>query len=363
MTSPVFYTRHDGGVTLMMNGKQSTVPNDHVNFDKILAALKAKLFDKLPTLMNLAAAVNAQGTVKTKKRVFARNGSIYYLDSHNRESKLDGALVTRIMAALGKPAGEKFGTALIAFLDNIKRNKHKDIRKELYEFLMAGKSPITYDGCFLAYKKVKNDFFDAYTGTMDNSPGKIVRMPASQVDTNRHNECSVGLHFAALGYMAHYRGGVGERIVIVKVNPKHVHAIPTDYQFQKGRASEYYVVGEYKGDFNSEAFNDSFIDEDTKQASAPNVVFVKEGLRPSLEKLAESYLIASGGLVNIAKNNGKNFVVREHEDNMWYDVLGRQYEQDFVVALSITTKSVRDAVKFAVAKLEDNVAKFKATQS
>jgi hypothetical protein len=53
---------------------------------------------------------------------------------------------------------------------------------ELYGFLEKGNLPITNDGHFLAYKKVRKDYKDCHSGTMDNSIGQVVEMERNQVD-------------------------------------------------------------------------------------------------------------------------------------------------------------------------------------
>ena len=190
MADTIYYTRHDGGLTLMKNGKQSTVSNTHPNFDQILTALKARRYADADTLMSIPRAINAAGISKKNpgKKVFVRNGEVFFEDTRNRkEVKLNGSLVDRILRDLGKPGCEKFADSLIALLENIAKNPLKDVAEELYEWLASGKAPITSDGCILAYKKVRNDYKDAYSGKFDNSPGKICRMKQDDVDTNRHN--------------------------------------------------------------------------------------------------------------------------------------------------------------------------------
>lgn len=284
MADSVFYTRHDGGITLIRNGTQSTVSNTHANFDQILNALKLRQFDKLETLMSIERTINATGVCKTNpdRKVVVNNGKVFFIDTRNRrEVELHGTLVDRILRDLNAPGVEHYADALMALLENIQKNPVKDISGELYEWLASGTSPITSDGCILAYKKVKHNFMDIYTGSMDNSPGKVVRMKQKDVDTDRSNECSRGLHFASLGYLTHYSGGGDSKVVIVKVNPRHIFAIPKDYNCQKGQASEYYVVGEYASSQreNVEAFKDSFIDSDIVALEklknvAPDVKFV-----------------------------------------------------------------------------------------
>jgi hypothetical protein len=103
--------------------------------------------------------------------------------------------------------------------------------------------PITPDGHFLAYKKVRNDFLDIHSGTMDNSVGQIVEMERHEVNDNKDETCSTGLHFCGMSYLNHF-GGSDSRTVIVKINPADVVSIPSDYNNAKGRACRYEVIGE-----------------------------------------------------------------------------------------------------------------------
>ena len=131
----------------------------------------------------------------------------------------------------------------IRFAENVYANPNEYSREELYLFLEKADLPITEDGCFLAYKNVRSDYRDIYSGSFDNSVGQVVEMSRDNVDTNRDNTCSVGLHFASKDYLPHYRGG-GGRTMIVKINPADVVSIPSDYNNTKGRTWRYEVVGE-----------------------------------------------------------------------------------------------------------------------
>ena len=122
-------------------------------------------------------------------------------------------------------------------------NPSKRAVDELYGFLEKNSLPITPDGHFLAYKKVRQNYFDCHTGKMDNSVGKIVEMERNEVDDNKDQTCSTGLHFCSQEYLPHFGGG-DSRVVIVKINPRDVVSIPVDYNNAKGRACRYEVIGE-----------------------------------------------------------------------------------------------------------------------
>jgi hypothetical protein len=117
--------------------------------------------------------------------------------------------------------------------------------------------PITPDGCFLAYKKVRNDYLDIHSGTMNNSVGQVVSMERNEVDDDKDRTCSAGLHFCSQDYLPHFGNGYDNRVVILKINPRDVVSIPSDYNNAKGRACRYEVVGEIgnDGDQIDNAFN------------------------------------------------------------------------------------------------------------
>ena len=362
----VYYTKHQGGITLMINGVHAVVDKTNPNYDLIEKDLKAKRYDRVIALSNTKTAVTqaiADAGAESKLRI--RDGQIFW-NGPKGEELVQGPLVERIVKTIRDGSTAKAVAPLVRLLTNISRNKKKDLREEMYQFLMAGKMPITVDGCFLAYKKVKANFKDIYTGKMDNSPGKLVAMDADKVDTNRHNTCSVGLHFCARSYLSSYGTGTASKVVVVKVNPRHVYAIPTDYDFAKGRASEYYVVGEVTGDISKdEMFLQPFIYNDNVKDAAPQVKFIGEqngtvtidNLKPSLKRMAEGYGFADEGraYVRVADTKGDlpgdRYTIVYKQDGVFVSTItGKTVPEEHVKRLSIETKTVRSALVRAVAR-------------
>jgi hypothetical protein len=126
-------------------------------------------------------------------------------------------------------------------MENLMNNPSKRAVDELYRFLEKNNLPITPDGHFLAYKKVRENYMDCHSGTFDNSVGKVCEMERNHVDDDKDRTCSTGLHFCSQEYLKSFGG---ERTMIVKVNPRDVVSIPSDYNDSKGRACRYEVVGE-----------------------------------------------------------------------------------------------------------------------
>lgn len=113
--------------------------------------------------------------------------------------------------------------------------------RELADCLERNHHPLLPDGRFLAWKGVRTDFKDKYSGKFDNSVGNIVSVPRNEVDDNREMHCSNGLHVATYEYASNYAGCDGV-LVEVAVNPANVVSVPTDSSFQKMRVTEYEVL-------------------------------------------------------------------------------------------------------------------------
>jgi hypothetical protein len=227
----------DGNLTVVLNNKSYQVLPDHINYKMILEALPTATADELLTIVDVEKAVAAfsDGLVEIK------NGQVTY-----EGDVVHGSISKRILEFMSK--GLPF-QPLVTFLNNLMENPSMQSQKELYDFLEHEHLPITEDGHFLAYKAVRNDYMDKYRGVFDNHVGNVCEMTRSKVDDDRGRGCSNGLHAGALNYVAGY-GSLesGDKIVIVKINPRDVVSVPSDCNFEKLRTCRYEVVGEYQGE-------------------------------------------------------------------------------------------------------------------
>lgn len=227
----------DGNLTVVLNNKSYQVLPDHINYKMILEALPTATADELLTIVDVEKAVAAfsDGLVEIK------NGQVTY-----EGEVVHGSISKRILEFMSK--GLPF-QPLVTFLNNLMTNPSMQSQKELYDFLEHEHLPITEDGHFLAYKAVRNDYMDKYRGVFDNHVGNVCEMTRSKVDDDRGRGCSNGLHAGALNYVAGY-GSLesGDKIVIVKINPRDVVSVPSDCNFEKLRTCRYEVVGEYQGE-------------------------------------------------------------------------------------------------------------------
>lgn len=205
------------------------------HWDSALQCLRNKDYDGIRDL--LTAPVRDFLSFENG-RVSVRDGLVM-LDDYTPVEKV---LATRLLDML------KLGLdvePMARFVENLYDNPSYRAVNELYGFLEASNLTITPDGCFLAYKRVRDDYMDIYTGKMDNSIGSHPWMNRNEVDDNKEETCSKGLHFCGRDYLGSYgTSSNGCRTMVVKVNPRDVVSIPVDYNNHKGRACEYDVVGE-----------------------------------------------------------------------------------------------------------------------
>jgi len=101
--------------------------------------------------------------------------------------------------------------------------------------------PLTPDGNFLAYKGVKDDFSDHYSGKFDNSVGQTLEMQRNAVCDDANMGCSYGFHAGSHSYAKGY-ASCGGHLMIVEINPSDVVSVPHDCDCQKLRTAKYKVV-------------------------------------------------------------------------------------------------------------------------
>lgn len=169
-------------------------------------------------------------------KIDPEQGTVTY-DVGNIHVDFKGRLVSRLIDVL-KSGDNKALHNLVDFALNLLHNPDKRAVNELYDFLEASDIEIVEDGMVLCWKRVRDDYKDCYTGTIDNSPGTIVQVPRSEVDPDSENTCSHGLHVCSRDYLSSYHG---DRVVRVLVNPADFVAIPSDYNYTKARVCKYYV--------------------------------------------------------------------------------------------------------------------------
>ena len=226
------YIINENSLTLFHNDRVNTVTASHENYSRIKDAIREGDFDKAQNLIDRVSLI--KGWCGTNRSFFVDDdGQVTF-----REERLSPSLSKRIIAM----AEEEFDTKpLERFLANLFLNPSNRAIEELYRFLECNNLPITPDGHFMAYKRIKHDWTDCHTGTIDNSVGRVVTMPRNRVNDDCTQTCSHGLHFCSLAYLTEFGG---DRLIAVKINPRDVVSIPVDYNNSKGRCCQYEVMQE-----------------------------------------------------------------------------------------------------------------------
>lgn len=238
------FIQTEKGLSLIIGGKMRTISADDPVYQEVLDAIKAgaddaAVFSILNRNLNrVTEAVQNLVEKQITDSVTISGGLVLF-----RGEPVHNSLTDRMLKMLD----EGFDLAPMArFLENLMENPSYRAVNDLYSFLEYGKMPITEDGHFLAYKAVRPDYMDIHSGTMDNSIGKVVEMPRNRVDEDPNRTCSYGLHVCSFEYLPHFAHANGH-VVICKVNPRDVVAIPRDYNNTKMRVCRYEVIGEHEG--------------------------------------------------------------------------------------------------------------------
>lgn len=237
---------NDGNVTAVVSGQAYSFGKAHPHYNKLINHLKNNNVEHFEACYDIVSHLNAycEGYVNCTDGVLNWDGI-----------KMPNMFTSTIMDMVKQ--GFPF-EPMLNFLDNMSQNPSDHAIVELFDFMENKHMPITMDGQFLAYKAVRGDYKDIYSGTFDNSVGSVCSVPRNQVDNNRNNGCGKGLHVGAIDYAKSY-GGIdvdagddngGNQLMICKVNPRDVVSVPTDSKFQKLRTCRYEVVAKFDSVFD-----------------------------------------------------------------------------------------------------------------
>lgn len=265
--SNIAYIVKESGVTLFKDGKQFSAPSDFWSFSRIIEKIKAEDFEGIESLFNARDAVIEvqkeinQEILDSTDGVSIVNGEVFV-----GERKVYNSVTARLIKMMQAGFDIK---PLSNFLKRLLKNPSKTAMEELYPFMEKADVTIDSEGFIIAYKKVRNDYFDIHSGTVNYNIGNIVEMPRNEVDDDRSNLCSDGLHFCSFSYLSHFGNGSGDRVLVVKVDPADVVSIPADYNDAKARTCKMEVIGEIaKSESNNDVLAKAPVYEKSQSADA-----------------------------------------------------------------------------------------------
>lgn len=221
-----------GDSVIMTYGSESEiVESTHPNYQEIVVHVVKGEFKKAFELMNIRKSIEnfTQGAITIK------GDKLFYGAVEMRST-----LVDRILHMM--KTGDKGFERLVMFFEKLMENPSKDSVEQLWGFVSHLDVEIDEEGYIIGWKKVstrEGKLVDSHTYRVPNDLGNIVEMPRWMVDNNRNVTCSQGLHVGAWDYVRCFSG---DTILKVRVHPRDVVSVPTDYNDMKMRSSRYEVA-------------------------------------------------------------------------------------------------------------------------
>ena len=235
------------------DGEVDTVPDNHANFDSILAYLTATAHGPssagvpadeayIRGLTKFAASIAAELTAVSKR--FALVGNRITFDG----MKIRKGVSKHILRMWR--GGDDNWKAIVRFLQRLALNPSEAARENAFAYLEAHDITITPDGQLILYKGVKADSGSIHTGaayvdgvahhgSIPNPVGAVVTMPRDMVNPDRMIGCSHGLHAGTWAYANAFAQGMTLKVL---VHPRDIVSVPEDCNQQKVRVSRYRVL-------------------------------------------------------------------------------------------------------------------------
>ncbi|UNA02369.1 RIIB early lysis inhibitor [Serratia phage SP1] len=232
--SKVIWSGNSRFLSIVVDGQVYNADSTLPNFKVALQACVDGQFAKAVAIVNVERAIKSYTSKSGKVEIV--DGTLKY-----EGLAIHSSLTTRIIDRMNEGKNFEF---FIPFLENLMLNPSEKAVQRTFDFLEANDIQITASGHFAAWKKVRSDYKDIYTGTFDNSVGKEPSMPRNMVDEDDERTCSRGLHVCSRSYLGSYGSCSGNRIMQVLVNPKDVVSVPTDYSNAKMRVCTYKVIAD-----------------------------------------------------------------------------------------------------------------------
>jgi hypothetical protein len=234
MSKSIRWNITEQNVVVNYDGETHIVPRSDALADRLIKAMKEDRKHEIPSLVSAAKRIE----VFSKGNFVVKEGRVM----------VNGVAAPKVLSdKIIKFSNEGLPfQPLLKFAENLQKNPSFRAVNELFTFLEKNDHPLTENGHFIAYKRVRESFRDIHSNTMDNSVGNTLQVERNQVDEDSSRTCSHGLHVANWTY-AHTQFASSnpdtDVMLEVEVNPADVVAIPTDYNNAKMRVCKYKVLG------------------------------------------------------------------------------------------------------------------------
>ena len=236
-----------GFITVVLDGERHSINAGNGLFSKALEAYKVNDWDAFIACVN--PTIRLKSLYASYEGIEVKDGNLYVFGD-----PIHSTIAKRVISFIEHGLD---CVHLFKFILKLNMNPSKRAVDELYTFLEHRALPVTDNGNFLAYKAVRTDYTDKYTGKFLNTIDSVLEMPRNKVDDNKENGCSYGFHAGSVDYAKDFMNADGH-LMLVEINPADVVSIPTDCQYQKLRTCKYKVVGEYEIDLNDPMYASRF---------------------------------------------------------------------------------------------------------
>ena len=254
-----------------LQGRPFALDSSHPTFARLKRAIQKKNWKGIPKLVSLAESLmnDTQGNVSVVK------GEIFY-----KGKKVEASITERIIGMIreGKPVKH-----MLRFMDNLYQNPSETAVREFFGWWQKNGLPITDDGCFLAYKSVRSNYTDTYSGTVSNRPGQVIMMARKAADDDYNSQCSTGFHLCSRHY-----GIYGDKVMVGKVNPKYLLSAVGG----KIRVTQYEVLKELANKYQ-DILNEDFIQKGIEGIEGQLVIEIKKERHEMIKLLLDSSQVKS----------------------------------------------------------------------
>lgn len=240
------YIINTQAIVLYINNRILKIEKTDARYASVIKVLNLPQEQQESEILNIITDRKKKDDAKSKGFIITEDSVLY------NKQKIPDVLAKKVRSIYneGLPLD-----LFAAFWSNLSLNPSQTSVNELYDFLAYKELPITEDGCFLAYKGVRSNYYSVngnsetqvIRGKVDNGfhiyngVGEYIEVLRRNVDDDRSQHCSTGLHAGSLDYARNF----AERLIVVKINPKDVVSVPSDYNFQKLRCCAYTVVADF----------------------------------------------------------------------------------------------------------------------
>ena len=316
------------GLTVLLDSRPIAIPRSHVNFDEIVEHLNDNNPDELRRLLDVKQSVSdfTQGKIEIHDRVLTYGGQ-----------ELNTSLTSKILEFM-RAGDVNLAAPLINFLDKLMLNPSHRAVQGLYDWVAVSNMPIAEDGDLYAWKIVNADYFDYYSQTLDHSPGNIVTQTRNMCDEDPDQTCSNGIHFCSFGYLSNYHAGDdSRRVMLVKINPADVVAIPRDYGTAKGRCCKLTVIQQVPQD-------------DLEDFFPTRMVYVPP--KPTFQ-VGQVWRDSAGDKITITSVSDTEIVGRDADDSICTFDLDGDCTEQFYEIISLETL-ITDAIDWSQPLEDEN---------